>query len=255
MGQKKRKKKGEEGEDLGSALEEDTVKKLKADMAAAQMEDLDANGNGQPATAKLRMLKRVSDTLQKGHLEMAALDHGILVPMKQWLEPLPDKSLPSLTIQRVVFDLLTQMKSIDSNSLRESDIGKIVMFYTKCDRVDPVIRRQASKLVQEWMRPMLRRNAAWRDRVVPRADRGAGEDEPKFRRAQSTAPRNIVQSGVINAKKEERHARIPEGVNPTYAVAPRARTQNAQSEGAHFGSSTKRLGLFKKQLAKAKVRD
>jgi hypothetical protein len=37
--------------------------------------------------------------------------------------------------------------SIDTQSLKSSELGKIVLFYTKCPRVDPAIKRMADQLV------------------------------------------------------------------------------------------------------------
>jgi hypothetical protein len=65
-----------------------------------------------------------------------------------WLEPLPDKSLPSLNIQKAMFPLLDRMY-IDSTSLKMSGLGKLVLFYTRCDRVDKGIARIADRLIGE----------------------------------------------------------------------------------------------------------
>lgn len=65
-----------------------------------------------------------------------------------WLEPLPDKSLPSLNIQKAMFPLLDRMY-IDSTSLKMSGLGKLVLFYTRCSRVDRSIARIADRLIGE----------------------------------------------------------------------------------------------------------
>ena len=65
-----------------------------------------------------------------------------------WLEPLPDKSLPSLNIQKAMFPLLDRMY-IDSTSLKMSGLGKLVLFYTRCSRVDKGIARIADRLIGE----------------------------------------------------------------------------------------------------------
>lgn len=36
---------------------------------------------------------------------------------------------------------------IDSATLKESEMGKVVLFYTKCPRVDQSIKRQADELI------------------------------------------------------------------------------------------------------------
>lgn len=66
--------------------------------------------------------------------------------MRRWLEPLPDKSLPSLNIQRAFFPILLGME-IDTISLKMSGLGKVVLFYSMCGRVEAGIRRIADRLI------------------------------------------------------------------------------------------------------------
>jgi transcription factor SPN1 len=67
------------------------------------------------------------------------------------------------------------MEFIDSNVLKESGLGKIVLFYTKCKRVTPDIARIANDLVSTWSRPIIKRPASYRERIVPIAASGEGE--------------------------------------------------------------------------------
>jgi transcription factor SPN1 len=53
-------------------------------------------------------------------LETTLFDQNVLEAVKQWLEPLPDKSLPALNIQRELFDVLIKV-----NSLAGFDIAAI----------------------------------------------------------------------------------------------------------------------------------
>ncbi len=47
------------------------------------------------------------------------------------------------------------MQDIDTHYLRTSKIGRVVRFYTKCNRVTPLIRKTAEELIRKWMRPIL----------------------------------------------------------------------------------------------------
>jgi transcription factor SPN1 len=76
------------------------------------------------------------------------LDNNLLEAVRMWLEPLPDRSLPSLNIQKAMFPLLERMY-IDSTSLKMSGLGKLVLFYTRCERVDKTIARIADRLIGE----------------------------------------------------------------------------------------------------------
>ena len=97
------------------------------------------------------------------------MDNNLLEGVRRWLEPLPDKSLPALDIQKEFFPILKKMEFIDTNVLKESRLGRVILFYTKCKRVTPDIQRAANELVSIWSRPIIKRSASYRDRVIPTA--------------------------------------------------------------------------------------
>jgi len=66
------------------------------------------------------------------------------------------------------------MEFIDASVLKESGLGRIVLFYTKCKRVTADIQRIANDLVSMWSRPIIKRSASYRDRIVPTASQGDG---------------------------------------------------------------------------------
>lgn len=59
---------------------------------------------------------------------------------------------------------------IETDHLRESGIGKVIAFYTKCDRIEPKIRRMAEQLVLKWSRPIIKRTENYKDKRRPRED-------------------------------------------------------------------------------------
>lgn len=143
---KKRPKKRKAGEEDLDQLADEEVERLKQDMIAAADMDIDANENKRPATEKLKLLPKVVSTLQKSHLQQSIMDNNLLEGVKRWLEPLPDRSLPALNIQRQFFTILEKMQ-IDEISLKMSGLGKIVLFYSVCPRIEPAIKRTAEKLI------------------------------------------------------------------------------------------------------------
>jgi transcription factor SPN1 len=48
--------------------------------------------------------------------------------------------------------------------LRESGVGRVMFFYTKCPRIEPKVKRVADQLVAKWSRPILRRSADYREK-------------------------------------------------------------------------------------------
>ncbi|KAH7918958.1 hypothetical protein BV22DRAFT_1051390 [Leucogyrophana mollusca] len=165
--QKNRKKDADE--EILDRFADEEVSRLREAMLAAAADDEQANREKLPATNKLRLLPQVMEVLRKQSLSQSIMDNNLLEGVRRWLEPLPDRSLPALNIQRDFFPILRKMEFIDSAVLKESGLGRIVLFYTKCKRVTADVQRIANDLVSTWSRPIIKRSASYRDRVVPTA--------------------------------------------------------------------------------------
>lgn len=146
-----RKRAGEDDLDL---MADEEVAALRREMVNAADDDEEANRLKKPATNKLKLLPKVVATLQKSHLQQSILDNNLLEGVKRWLEPLPDKSLPALNIQHQFFQILERM-TIDTISLKMSGLGKVVVFYSMCSRVEPKIKRSAEHLIGKSPTPLL----------------------------------------------------------------------------------------------------
>lgn len=166
-GPKKKKKKNDvDLEDFNDEL----IVVLKQRMIAAAERDSEAIENGAPAVHKLAMLDDVKEILQRPNLMAIAMDNNLLEAMRRWLEPLPNKSLPAYSIQKLMFEIMGKMK-ITTDYLRESGVGKVVMFYTKDKRPQLHIKREADRLIGEWSRPILGRSDDYHSREIPMAGR------------------------------------------------------------------------------------
>ena len=55
---------------------------------------------------------------------------------------------------------------VDTDLLRSSGIGKIVLFYTRSKRPEPSIKRMAERLIGEWSRPILNRTDDFKKRHI-----------------------------------------------------------------------------------------
>ncbi|KAI6123586.1 transcription factor iws1 [Pisolithus croceorrhizus] len=212
-----RPKKRKNDEDVLDRYADEEVSRLREAMLNAAADDEQANRDKLPATNKLKLLPQVMEVLRKQSLSQSIMDNNLLEGVRRWLEPLPDRSLPALNIQRDFFPVLRKMEFIDSPVLRESGLGRIVLFYTKCKRVHPDIQRIANDLVSTWSRPIIKRSASYRDRVIPIA-----EDE--------SAERNNERLNAILARAKEQEKNrirknavmIPQREYGSYTVAPRA---------------------------------
>lgn len=214
-----RMKKRKTNDEVLDSFADDEVARLRETMNAAADEDVRANNDKLPATAKLRLLPEAMETLRKASLAQSMIDNNLLEGVKRWLEPLPDRSLPALNIQREFFSIIRKMEFIDSAVLKESGLGRIVLFYIKCKRVTPDIKRIANELVSTWSRPIIKRSASYRDRIVPTA--------PEF--AEETQHRGGEKLNAILARAKENEkgrvrknaVMIPQRELGSYTVAPK----------------------------------
>ncbi|WFD44538.1 Transcription factor iws1 [Malassezia psittaci] len=233
------------GEDDLELLADEEVSALRTEMIVAADEDEEANRLKQPATAKLRLLPRVVSTLQRQHLHQAIMDNNLLEGVKRWLEPLPDRSLPALNIQKQLFSVLETM-SIDTISLKMSGLGRIVVFYSLCERVETQLRRSAEHLIEVWTRPILKRSASYRDRHISQAE--------WFSNSMSNVSSQMAQQPTSN--KAMRSVGIPQAVTTGFQVAPRSHISGSGNDHDNRAriANHQRLNRFKSRLKDANAR-
>ncbi|BGP44165.1 Transcription factor iws1 [Rhodotorula kratochvilovae] len=243
-----KKRKQQDEEDL-EMMNDEAVATLRSEMLRAAEEDIEENNVGRPALNKLRLLPKVVDLMQKTALHDTIVENGMLEAVKRWLEPLPDKSLPALNIQRPLISLLRTI-NIETSALKSSELGKVIYFYTKCKRVDPPIARMASQLVGEWMRPILRRSKAFVDRDLAAANSSYASSSQA-----AAAALGRGDGGAEDAAQATRHARIPQALTATYAVAPSSRLSGQSTSLPGQGSGAKMRGFKQKmQMAQQAAR-
>ncbi|TRM64348.1 hypothetical protein BD626DRAFT_430022 [Schizophyllum amplum] len=219
-----RKRKG--NEEVLDSFADDEVARLREAMREAVEEDKMASKSGLPAVAKLRLLPVAMDTLRKASLAQSIIDNNLLQQVREWLEPHhPDPSLPALNIQRELFGALRKMDFIDASVLKESGLGKVVVFYTRCKRVTPEIQRIAGELYTQWARPIMKRSASYRDRMVPQAQRMQAVRQERL-------PAIMAKAAKEEGSRARRNAvTIPQRELGDYTLAPvpQSASQNTSS--------------------------
>ncbi|KAF8126903.1 transcription factor iws1 [Boletus edulis] len=237
---KKRKK---DDDDTLDRFADEEVSRLREAMLGAAADDEQANREKLPATNKLKLLPQVLEVLRKQSLSQSIVDNNLLEGVRRWLEPLPDRSLPALNIQRDFFPILKKMEFIDSAVLKESGLGRIVLFYTKCKRVYPDMQRIANDLVCTWSRPIIQRSASYRDRVVRITEEVVTERTNErlntiLARAKEGEKNRIRKNAVM----------IPQRDIGTYTVAPRA------NAGVMKSSQTVETDIARRKLNAERMR-
>ncbi|KAI8892489.1 hypothetical protein BC833DRAFT_611538 [Globomyces pollinis-pini] len=207
--------------DLGDDVEVDAIiEALINAMREAAFTDQEFNKNGQPAIAKLKLLPSAMIQLSKTHWFPQFLELNVLECIKFWLEPLADGSLPSLDIQNAMMTTVSKMP-IDTHHLRSSLIGRVVMFYTKCDRVNPVVKRQAEELIRRWMRPILGKSSNHKHREIQ-------QKRYEAPRSNSRKEFSDLSTATNDVYEKANRASIPTRVASSYNVAPSSQLSNIQ---------------------------
>lgn len=156
-------------------------------MEQACFEDNENNRAKKPALKKLSLLEEAKQTLLREEWHEELIKANVLVVLTKWLQPLPDRTLPSVTIRDGILRALTSFGEIDKYHLRESKIGSIVMFLSKNDP-ESSSRDTARSLLQQWSRALNPdKTDSWTAlSEVERQRRAAGQQERLSESAQRT---------------------------------------------------------------------
>eukprot|EP01125_Pyxidicula_operculata_P006236 TRINITY_DN2168_c0_g1_i1.p1 TRINITY_DN2168_c0_g1~~TRINITY_DN2168_c0_g1_i1.p1 ORF type:complete len:455 (+),score=161.14 TRINITY_DN2168_c0_g1_i1:679-2043(+) len=120
-------------------------------MREAYKKDQEAHQNKQPAINKLKMLPEVIQTLQKQNSREGYFEGGFLKCLKQWLQPLPDGTLPNLKIREGILKNLIKI-DISDDQLEKSGIGKIMVILQKHKGETHDNKKICNQLIMNWSR-------------------------------------------------------------------------------------------------------
>lgn len=235
------------------SMQDEAISHLKNMMKDAAYMDIDCVNNKKPATNKLKLLPQVKETLLKSNLYDSILDNNMLEAVRIWLEPLPDASLPSFEIQKTLLNELGKLP-IKTIHLRESGLGKVMIFYQKSKKVDSGLKRIAEKLIGDWTRPVMGRSDNYRAREIPTAnfDVEKYQTKTKLQSSQDEANKNkVVRKSLYQESADRRkRAAAPEARTSVYTIAPQSNLASLQSQNSSvlsvgIGSSINRDERFK----------
>src|SRR5690606_18260183 len=91
--------------------------------------------------------------LQRQSVIQGEMEPSLLVALRQWIDPLPDNSIPNLRIREVVLRALERM-SLDQDMLAMTGIGKPVMFLRRHPQETVPNQRLCDRLVAKWSAPI-----------------------------------------------------------------------------------------------------
>jgi len=197
------------------------IEDMRNRMVAAAEADGELVRQGLPASQKLKMLPEVVSLLNRNTYVQAILDPetNLLEAVRFFLEPLTDGSLPAYNIQRELFAALAKLP-MTKDALISSGIGKVILFYRKSKRPEPSIKRQATKLMEEWSRPILQRS----DDYTKKTWETVAYD-PTKRRDEGARPAVVpkARANLAPGQKQSNRARLLPGAT-SYTIVPQVST-------------------------------
>ncbi|XP_008777045.1 protein IWS1 homolog 1-like [Phoenix dactylifera] len=239
------------------------VEHLMAELEVTAEEDAELNRQNKPAVNKLKKLPLLVDVLSKKKLQQEFLDHGVLTLLKNWLEPLPDGSLPNMNIRTAILKLLTDfpidLEQFDRREqLKKSGLGKVIMFLSKSDEETTSNRKLAKELVDKWSRPIFNKSTRFEDM------RSLDDERVPYRRPSSQKPANkamglesrdddldlaeFSQGRRSGQAASRQHASRPEALPLDFIVRPQSKVdpEEVRARAKQSGQDQHRLKMNRK---------
>merc|ERR1712025_954825 len=107
---------------MGMADNEERMNKLKDALRSTLRKDMELNNQGLPAKNRLTELDKL---VNECYSLRTLVDTELLILVKEWLEPLPDKTTPNFKIKNELLQYLLNI-NVTRDQLVESHVGKIV---------------------------------------------------------------------------------------------------------------------------------
>ncbi|XP_068635681.1 protein IWS1 homolog 1-like [Aristolochia californica] len=176
------------------------VEHLMAELEVTAEEDAELNRQSKPAINKLKKLPLLIEVLSKKQLQQEFLDHGVLTLLKNWLEPLPDGSLPNINIRTAILQILSDfpidLEQYDRrDQLKKSGLGKVIMFLSRSDEETTSNRKLAKELVDKWSRPIFNKSTRFEDM------RGFDDERTPFRRP--SAKKAVTKAAGLESRDDD----------------------------------------------------
>uniref|UniRef100_A0A672JXC6 Interacts with SUPT6H, CTD assembly factor 1 n=1 Tax=Sinocyclocheilus grahami TaxID=75366 RepID=A0A672JXC6_SINGR len=211
---------------------DDVVSAMITKMTEAAEEDRTLNSQKKPALKKLMLLPTVVMHLKKQDLKDTFIDSGVMLAIKEWISPLPDKSLPALKIREELLKILQELPSVSQETLKLSGIGRAVMYLYKHPKESRPNKDLALKLINEWSRPIFGLSSNYKGMTREEREQRDLDQQIAPRRRLSSGgqtPRRDLEKVLTGEEKALRpgdpgfcaRARVPMPSNKDYVVRPK----------------------------------
>lgn len=196
-------------------------------MNDAYLDDVDARSEGRPASQKMGLLPVVKKIFNQRTLQNTLLEFDALVAVCDWLRPLADGSLPSLAIRTAMLEVMQPLPAQPDHlkKLTESgtNVGRVVMKYSRDPRETPENRRLARQLVEQWSRPVVGRGVSYKNLAAQQ------EEEFGQHAVQGSLPKldpnrddadELIKSVTTQEHKDSSRVKVPQFNGFDFVVRP-----------------------------------
>lgn len=242
--------------DIDISSVDDHIHAMIQQMNQAAEEDRRLNLQKKPAIKKISMLPTIISQLKKVDLLSSFIESGICSALSDWLKPLPDHSLPHLSIRESILDILFTFPEMDSHLLKTSGLGKAVMLLYRHPKEVKKNRQKAGVLISNWSRPIFgltsdykslsrdeREERDWAHlSQIARRRLSSSEGKSSQTTQDEPEPQKPGDKGWVG------RARVPMPSHKDYVVRPKWNVQQEMKKT----SSKKVLNRYEKQLQKRK---
>mmetsp|Transcript_27237 Transcript_27237/g.83617 ORF Transcript_27237/g.83617 Transcript_27237/m.83617 type:complete len:265 (-) Transcript_27237:985-1779(-) len=229
-------------------------------MNDAYLDDVDARGEGRPATQKAALVPVVKRIFKQRALHNTLLEFDALVAVCDWLRPLADGSLPSLAIRTAMLEVMqtlpAQPEHLKKQTASGTNVGRVVMKYSRDPRETPDNRRLARQLVELWSRPVVGRAVSYRT-LAAQQEQELGEDYVRGALPRLDPNRDDADD-LIKAVSTEEHetstrVRVPRFNGFDFVVRPQQQSADLGASSSRARPSASRTLKFNPESAKGRI--
>uniref|UniRef100_A0A5S6R1T1 TFIIS N-terminal domain-containing protein n=1 Tax=Trichuris muris TaxID=70415 RepID=A0A5S6R1T1_TRIMR len=210
---------------------DDTISAVVNMMNKAAKADRLSNMQQKPALSKRKLLPKIIATLKKCDSQSTLIELGVITSISEWLQLLPDKSLPAYEVRNELLKFLGKFPVLDQSVLRSSNIGKVVMLLSKHPKETKENKALANKLIREWMRPILNLHTDFSSLSREERMRRDYEHMPAAKKSRLNSI-GEAEAGISSAISEKipgpgdkdfiARARVPKPSTKDYVIRPKS---------------------------------
>lgn len=232
-----------------------------------------------PGLKRLQMLPQVLDMMTNTEMMRPLLEADILVVIKRWIQPLSNGSLGNVTVRQKLLQAISKMtgeNGIDTDDLKRSEFGKLVMVLYKHKKETPEVKKMLKVLIEQWSRQIFKKSGDMRDlqsaqsirrregggglTAISRAYADAGAEEAAMQSSANKSRQNYgddIGDAIVNSRKQARdlgknRVRIPYSKGFQFTIRPENVTGDVTDKKTRISTVKESRGSLHKRMLEKK---